>query len=57
MMLEFGLLIPPTPRGSTLEAMLAAKIGVQHIQLSFLDYPTGDGIDIFLEEVLPAFAT
>lgn len=34
-----------------------AEIGVQHIQLSFLDYPTGNGIDIFLEEVLPAFAT
>jgi alkanesulfonate monooxygenase SsuD/methylene tetrahydromethanopterin reductase-like flavin-dependent oxidoreductase (luciferase family) len=34
-----------------------AEIGVQHIQVSLLDYPDGDGIDVFLEEVLPAFAT
>ncbi len=32
-----------------------ADVGVQHMQLSFLDYPVGDGIDVFLEEVLPAF--
>ena len=32
------------------------ELGVSHIQLMFLDYPRGDGIDIFLEEVLPAFA-
>jgi alkanesulfonate monooxygenase SsuD/methylene tetrahydromethanopterin reductase-like flavin-dependent oxidoreductase (luciferase family) len=33
------------------------RLGVKHVQLMFLDYPGGDGIDVFLEEVLPVFAS
>jgi alkanesulfonate monooxygenase SsuD/methylene tetrahydromethanopterin reductase-like flavin-dependent oxidoreductase (luciferase family) len=34
-----------------------ARLGVEHMQLMFLDYPGGDGIDVFVEDVMPAFAT
>jgi hypothetical protein len=32
-------------------------VGAKEVQLSFLDYPTGDGFDLFEREVLPTFAS
>ncbi len=32
-----------------------ASVGVQHVQLTFADFPRSEGIDLFLSEVLPRF--
>jgi alkanesulfonate monooxygenase SsuD/methylene tetrahydromethanopterin reductase-like flavin-dependent oxidoreductase (luciferase family) len=32
-----------------------ATIGVQHMQINFLDFPHADGLDLFLSDVLPRF--
>jgi len=32
-------------------------IGMQHMQVTFLDYSNLDGTELFLEEVLPVLAT
>lgn len=32
-----------------------AAQGVQHVQLSFMDFPNTEGLDLFLSEVLPRF--
>ncbi|HWE60463.1 MAG TPA: LLM class flavin-dependent oxidoreductase [Chloroflexota bacterium] len=32
-----------------------AALGVQHVQLSFSDFPSMEGLDLFLSEVLPRF--
>ncbi|MDQ2788011.1 MAG: LLM class flavin-dependent oxidoreductase [Chloroflexota bacterium] len=32
-----------------------AALGVQHVQLSFMDFPGGEGLDLFLSDVLPRF--
>ena len=32
-----------------------AALGVQHVQLSFTDFPRTEGLDLFLSEVLPRF--
>jgi alkanesulfonate monooxygenase SsuD/methylene tetrahydromethanopterin reductase-like flavin-dependent oxidoreductase (luciferase family) len=31
-------------------------LGVQHVQLSFTDFPNSEGLDLFLSEVLPRFS-
>jgi alkanesulfonate monooxygenase SsuD/methylene tetrahydromethanopterin reductase-like flavin-dependent oxidoreductase (luciferase family) len=31
------------------------QLGARHIQLAFLDYPETDGLELFLDEVLPGF--
>ncbi len=31
------------------------ELGVRHMQLNFLDFPRTDGVDLFLNEVLPRF--
>ncbi len=33
-----------------------AALGVRHVQLSFMDFPSGEGLDLFLSDVLPRFA-
>jgi alkanesulfonate monooxygenase SsuD/methylene tetrahydromethanopterin reductase-like flavin-dependent oxidoreductase (luciferase family) len=33
-----------------------SALGVQHVQLSFTDFPRADGLALFLSEVLPRFA-
>jgi len=61
-----ALTLPLSPRGEPylvsggpddvarqLEAF--AALGVRHVQLSFLDFPRSEGIDLFLSEVLPRF--
>jgi alkanesulfonate monooxygenase SsuD/methylene tetrahydromethanopterin reductase-like flavin-dependent oxidoreductase (luciferase family) len=43
--------------GEVIEKIQAFEaIGVQHMQVTFLDYPKLDGIELFLKEVLPTFA-
>ena len=32
------------------------RVGARHIQLSFLDYPSSEGLELFVSEVLPRFA-
>ena len=33
-----------------------AALGVQHVQLTFLDFPDPTGMELFLSDVLPRFA-
>ena len=33
------------------------RLGARHLQLSFLDYPSSEGLELFLTEVLPRFET
>lgn len=33
-----------------------AGLGVRHVQLSFADFPSAEGLDLFLSEVLPRFS-
>jgi hypothetical protein len=33
-----------------------AALGVRHVQLSFMDFPSGEGLDLFLSDVLPRFS-
>jgi alkanesulfonate monooxygenase SsuD/methylene tetrahydromethanopterin reductase-like flavin-dependent oxidoreductase (luciferase family) len=33
-----------------------AALGVRHVQLSFMDFPSTEGLDLFLSDVLPRFS-
>jgi alkanesulfonate monooxygenase SsuD/methylene tetrahydromethanopterin reductase-like flavin-dependent oxidoreductase (luciferase family) len=45
-----------TPDQVTRHLESFAALGVQHIQLSFLDFPNPTGFELFLSEVLPRFS-
>jgi alkanesulfonate monooxygenase SsuD/methylene tetrahydromethanopterin reductase-like flavin-dependent oxidoreductase (luciferase family) len=44
-----------TPDDVTRQLEEFAALGVRHIQLSFIDFPRTEGLDLFLNEVLPRF--
>jgi alkanesulfonate monooxygenase SsuD/methylene tetrahydromethanopterin reductase-like flavin-dependent oxidoreductase (luciferase family) len=44
------------PDGVTRQLEEYAALGVRHVQLSFLDFPRSDGLELFLAEVLPRFS-
>lgn len=44
-----------TPDAVTRQLEAFAGLGVQHVQLSFLDFPESNGLELFLGEVLPRF--
>jgi alkanesulfonate monooxygenase SsuD/methylene tetrahydromethanopterin reductase-like flavin-dependent oxidoreductase (luciferase family) len=48
-------LLNGTPDEVTRKLEEFAALGVQHIQLSFMDFPSSEGIDLFLSDVLPRF--
>ncbi|MDQ6675099.1 MAG: LLM class flavin-dependent oxidoreductase [Chloroflexota bacterium] len=45
-----------TPDGVTRQLETFAALGVQHVQLSFLDFPDPSGLELFLGHVLPRFS-
>jgi hypothetical protein len=44
-----------TPDEVTTQLTAFADVGVQHMQLNFLDFPRTDSLDLFLSEVFPRF--
>ena len=44
-----------TPDDVTQQLEEFAALGVQHVQLTFMDFPRSEGLDLFLSEVLPRF--
>ncbi len=49
-------LLNGTPDDVTRKLEEFAALGVQHVQLSFMDFPSSEGLDLFLSEVLPRFS-
>ncbi len=45
-----------TPDEVTAQLEQFAALGVRHAQLNFLDFPRTEGLDLFVNEVLPRFA-
>jgi len=45
-----------TPDQVTRQLETFAGLGVQHVQLSFLDFPDPTGLELFLSDVLPRFS-
>jgi alkanesulfonate monooxygenase SsuD/methylene tetrahydromethanopterin reductase-like flavin-dependent oxidoreductase (luciferase family) len=45
-----------TPDDVTRQLAAFAALGVQHVQLSFLDFPDPSGLELFLGDVLPRFS-
>jgi alkanesulfonate monooxygenase SsuD/methylene tetrahydromethanopterin reductase-like flavin-dependent oxidoreductase (luciferase family) len=45
-----------TPDEVTRQLEAFAALGVQHVQLSFLDFPDASGLELFLGDVLPRFS-
>jgi alkanesulfonate monooxygenase SsuD/methylene tetrahydromethanopterin reductase-like flavin-dependent oxidoreductase (luciferase family) len=45
-----------TPDDVTRQLEAFAALGVQHVQLSFLDFPNPRGLELFLSDVLPRFS-
>lgn len=48
-------LLNGTPDDVTRKLAEFAALGVQHVQLSFMDFPNPEGLDLFLSNVLPRF--
>jgi alkanesulfonate monooxygenase SsuD/methylene tetrahydromethanopterin reductase-like flavin-dependent oxidoreductase (luciferase family) len=44
------------PEAVTSQLEEFAALGVQHAQLTFTDFPSSEGLDLFLNEVLPRFS-
>jgi len=44
------------PDAVTAQIEAFAAVGVRHMQLNFLDFPRTDGIELFLDAVLPRFS-
>jgi alkanesulfonate monooxygenase SsuD/methylene tetrahydromethanopterin reductase-like flavin-dependent oxidoreductase (luciferase family) len=49
-------LLNGTPDDVTRQLEEFAALGVRHVQLSFMDFPSGEGLDLFLSDVLPRFS-
>jgi alkanesulfonate monooxygenase len=42
-----------TPEEVTQELNLFVELGVQHFMLRFLDFPSTEGLELFIQEVVP----
>jgi alkanesulfonate monooxygenase SsuD/methylene tetrahydromethanopterin reductase-like flavin-dependent oxidoreductase (luciferase family) len=49
-------LVNGTPDDVTRKLEEFAALGVRHVQLSFMDFPSTEGLDLFLSDVLPHFS-
>jgi alkanesulfonate monooxygenase SsuD/methylene tetrahydromethanopterin reductase-like flavin-dependent oxidoreductase (luciferase family) len=49
-------LVNGTPDDVTRKLEEFAALGVRHVQLSFMDFPSTEGLDLFLSDVLPRFS-
>jgi alkanesulfonate monooxygenase SsuD/methylene tetrahydromethanopterin reductase-like flavin-dependent oxidoreductase (luciferase family) len=49
-------LLQGDPAGVTRQLEQFAALGVQHVQLAFADFPSTEGFELFLSEVLPRFS-
>jgi alkanesulfonate monooxygenase SsuD/methylene tetrahydromethanopterin reductase-like flavin-dependent oxidoreductase (luciferase family) len=48
-------LVEGDPDAVTRQLEAFAALGVQHVQLSFTDFPSREGLELFLAEILPRF--
>lgn len=49
-------LVQGDPEAVTRQLEEFAALGVRHVQLTFADFPSTEGLDLFLSEVLPRFS-